>query len=172
MSPIVLEVQLNNGPGVFNLDFPDSVGYSDELWYPTVSPDGTISWQKSTSLTPPTPANIRGPQGEQGVSIVSVEQVGGDHTPGTFDTYRINFSNGSFTEYQVWNGSDADADTYEYDQSGVSDDWTITHNLGKYPSVTVVDSAGTEVVGDVTYISENVINIKFNSAFSGTAYLN
>lgn len=50
--------------------------------------------------------------------------------------------------------------------------WDIQHNLKKYPSVTIVDSAGTEVIGDVQYINENKITILFSSSFSGKAYLN
>lgn len=26
-------------------------------------------------------------------------------------------------------------------------EWRVQHNLGKFPSVTVIDSAGTEVIG-------------------------
>lgn len=29
--------------------------------------------------------------------------------------------------------------------------WTVAHNLGKRPAVTVVDSAGTVVIGDVSF---------------------
>lgn len=50
--------------------------------------------------------------------------------------------------------------------------WTITHNLGKFPSVTVVDSANTVVIGDVDYSSSNSLVITFNAAFSGCAFLN
>ena len=50
--------------------------------------------------------------------------------------------------------------------------WTITHNLGKNPSVSVADSAGTWVVGEVEYLSNNELTITFNSSFSGVAYLN
>lgn len=50
--------------------------------------------------------------------------------------------------------------------------WTIAHNLGKFPSVSVVDSAGTLVVGEVTYTDANNLQVAFNAAFSGTAYLN
>lgn len=50
--------------------------------------------------------------------------------------------------------------------------WDITHNLGKYPSVTIVDSAGSVVVGDITYVSENNLKVTFSAAFGGTAYLN
>ena len=50
--------------------------------------------------------------------------------------------------------------------------WDITHNLGKYPSVTIVDSAGSVVMGDITYTSKSAIKITFSAAFSGKAYLN
>ena len=61
---------------------------------------------------------------------------------------------------------------YTHKQNSASDTWTIVHNLGKYPSVTVVDSAGTAVIGEVTYDNTNQVTIKFTSAFSGKAYLN
>lgn len=62
--------------------------------------------------------------------------------------------------------------TYIYNQSPASDHWYINHNMKKYPSVTVVDSAGTHVVGDVVYIDEDNVVCIFSSPFSGTAYLN
>lgn len=62
--------------------------------------------------------------------------------------------------------------TYIYNQSTASAEWTINHNLNKYPSVTVVDSAGTICEGTVTYIDTNTIVCNFNGSFSGTAYLN
>ena len=62
--------------------------------------------------------------------------------------------------------------TFIHEQMSASDVWTITHFLGRYPSVTVVDSAGSVVVGDVQYISKDQIILTFQGAFSGTAYLN
>jgi len=50
--------------------------------------------------------------------------------------------------------------------------WEIIHNLEKYPSVTVIDSANTIVEGEVTYIDLNTLNVNFSAGFSGTAYLN
>lgn len=50
--------------------------------------------------------------------------------------------------------------------------WTITHNLGKRPSISVIDSAGTNVIGAVNHINNNELTITFSSAFKGTAYLN
>lgn len=69
--------------------------------------------------------------------------------------------------------ADADSDkTFVYEQMSASDVWMVEHDLDKYPSVTVVDSAGSIVVGDVEYNSTNTITLTFTSAFSGTAYLN
>jgi len=50
--------------------------------------------------------------------------------------------------------------------------WTIQHNLANYPGVTVVDSSGAVVVGDIEYIDSNNITITFGAAFGGIAYLN
>lgn len=61
---------------------------------------------------------------------------------------------------------------FTYNQIAASASWNITHNLGKNPSVSIVDSGGNWVVGDVLYINNNELTINFNSAFSGTAYLN
>lgn len=49
--------------------------------------------------------------------------------------------------------------------------WVITHALGFHPSVTIVDSGGTTVEGDITYDSLSQVTVRFTSAFSGTAYL-
>ena len=61
---------------------------------------------------------------------------------------------------------------YTYAQRSSSNKWVVEHNLNKYPSVTVVDSAGTVVLGDVTYDSLNKLTISFKGYFSGKAYLN
>ena len=49
---------------------------------------------------------------------------------------------------------------------------TVTHNLNKFPSVTVVDSGGSHIVGDVQHINENSFTIKFTSSFSAKVYAN
>lgn len=61
---------------------------------------------------------------------------------------------------------------YMFVQSVASDTWTITHNLKKYPSVTITDSAGTVVEGEVNYLDENTVMIKFNGSFAGKAIFN
>ena len=49
---------------------------------------------------------------------------------------------------------------------------TLNHNLGKNPSVTVVDSAGTEWVVEVEHLSTNTCRFTLAHPFSGTAYFN
>nr|DAO21873.1 MAG TPA: hypothetical protein [Caudoviricetes sp.] len=62
--------------------------------------------------------------------------------------------------------------SFVFTQSVAAAKWEIQHNLDKYPSVSIVDSAGTEVVGDVQYIDKNNIVILFTAPFSGKAYMN
>lgn len=61
---------------------------------------------------------------------------------------------------------------YVHTQLSASKEWLVNHNLGKFPSVTVVDSAQTVVIGEVTYIDSNNLKITFSAEFGGTAYLN
>ena len=61
---------------------------------------------------------------------------------------------------------------YIHNQTAPSDNWVINHNLNKNPSITVVDSAGSEVEGAVVINSLNQITVTFCGAFSGKAYLN
>jgi hypothetical protein len=58
-----------------------------------------------------------------------------------------------------------------FTQASPSVEWMIGHTLGGRPSVTIVDSAGTMVIGEVTYNSNSQVTVKFTSAFSGYAYL-
>jgi hypothetical protein len=48
----------------------------------------------------------------------------------------------------------------------------VAHNLGKYPSATVLDSAGDQVEGAIAYLDTNTLTISFSAAFGGVAYLN
>jgi hypothetical protein len=43
--------------------------------------------------------------------------------------------------------------------------------MGLFPSVVVVDSAGTVVLGDIEYISDSELILTFAAPFGGTAYL-
>lgn len=62
--------------------------------------------------------------------------------------------------------------SYVHDQGMPASIWTITHNLGRKPSVTCVDALDVVVMGRVEYIDENNLTITFSAPFSGKAYLN
>lgn len=62
--------------------------------------------------------------------------------------------------------------TYRHVQTSASSVWNITHGLNKRAAVTVVDSGGSEVEGDVLYVNDNEIQLLFSAAFSGEAYFN
>jgi len=61
---------------------------------------------------------------------------------------------------------------YVHTQSTASATWSVTHGLGKYCSVTVVDSSNTTVIGEVIYQDANTTTISFGSAFTGKAFFN
>jgi hypothetical protein len=61
---------------------------------------------------------------------------------------------------------------YAHTQSVAASTWIVNHGLGKYPSVTVVDSAGDECLGDVRHNGLNQTTLTFSAAFSGAAYFN
>lgn len=61
---------------------------------------------------------------------------------------------------------------FVFTQGTPSISWSINHGLDKYPSVVVVDSAGTKVYGQVDYVDKNNLRITFVNQFSGKAYLN
>lgn len=48
----------------------------------------------------------------------------------------------------------------------------VNHNLGKRPTVVLVDSAGTEVVADIQHNSSTQITVTTTSSFTGRIYAN
>jgi hypothetical protein len=102
--------------------------------------------------------DIRAPliPGETDIASIegAVAPAGGDDVPGPQGPPGT--SGGSFT----------------FTQSSASSVWLITHDLGYYPAgVMVVDSAGTEVEGEISYPAPNQVQITFAVPFSGKAYL-
>jgi hypothetical protein len=82
-----------------------------------------------------------------------------------------NFSPDGLATYYNTNNSFG-ASTTTFTQSTPASTWSITHNLSKFPSVTIVDSADNVVVGYQVYNSNNQITLTFSAPFSGKAYLN
>jgi len=62
--------------------------------------------------------------------------------------------------------------TYVHDQGIAANVWLINHDMGKKPSITIVNSAESVVEGDVQYIDENRALVSFKNAFKGKAYCN
>ncbi len=63
-------------------------------------------------------------------------------------------------------------ETIEIPITTVSTIWTVNHNLGCHPSITVVDSSGDIVEVDCRYLSPNSLVVSFNDPMTGTIYLN
>jgi len=61
---------------------------------------------------------------------------------------------------------------YVHAQNENSETWTVEHNLNKYPSVMVIDSGNNVIYTEVQYRSINTLEIRFNGATSGKAYMN
>ena len=76
-----------------------------------------------------------------------------------------------FYDFAVFTLSSPDK-TFEFTQGVPALVWTIQHNLNKFPSVSVVDTANTVVNSQVDYIDENNITINNTAQFAGKAYLN
>lgn len=63
-------------------------------------------------------------------------------------------------------------DTYVFEQTVPSNEWVIEHNLGKRPTVDIVDVFGNVITGFIHYDSDNKITITFENEWQGVAYLN
>jgi hypothetical protein len=59
---------------------------------------------------------------------------------------------------------------YVHIQGTVSSTWVVVHNLGFQPNVTVEDSSGSTVEGEVVHDTADRLTLTFSAAFSGTAY--
>jgi hypothetical protein len=83
-----------------------------------------------------------------------------------------NFTPGGIATY-IANAGLIDVDKrHVYSQITAESVWAIPHNLAKYPSVTIIDSNGFTVVGDINYVNVNNVTLTFSESFSGVAYLN
>jgi hypothetical protein len=110
--------------------------------------------------------------GPAGRGIKSISKTS---SSGLVDTYTILYTDNTTSTFQITNGQDGIDGytlTYVHEQGEASDTWDITHNLNKYPSVTLVDTAGTQFQGRVEYIDVNNCTVYMNGATKGKAYLN
>jgi hypothetical protein len=121
--------------------------------------------------------SLVGIQGARGYGFVS-----GANNPTSADgrvgDFYINTTNNSFWGPKTTSGWPASpffvpgtTTRHVHTQASPSSTWTINHTLGGYPSVMVVDSASTVVIGEVLYISTTQVQVSFTAPFSGFAYL-
>lgn len=70
-----------------------------------------------------------------------------------------------------WAVMKTDVSSFEHNQLVPSTTWNIAHNLGKIPSVMVIESTGEQVFGEIAYPSLNVVVLTFSVPILGNAYL-
>lgn len=115
-----------------------------------------ISLDPETTGIPVITTGATGPRGPQGIQ-------GEDGPPGPQGEDGPPGPQGPPGETQVI--------SYLHDQITPAADWNVTHDLGFYPNVTVVDSANTAVEGIVEYVDVNSLIIHFTASFGGKAFL-
>jgi hypothetical protein len=74
-------------------------------------------------------------------------------------------------------GDNAGDKTFIHDQVVPATIWGdpitgVNHGLNKFPSITVVDTGDTVVIGNYTYVDNNNVILEFSAAFAGKAYFN
>lgn len=66
-------------------------------------------------------------------------------------------------------GPDGTVEDYTHTQASGLDTWTVNHNLGRYPIVSVLSPGGVEIEAAVQHITVNQLLVQFASALTGTA---
>jgi hypothetical protein len=62
-------------------------------------------------------------------------------------------------------------EVYNHTQSSPDTLWTINHNLGRRPVVELRTVGGVVMVGNITHVSTNQVQVSFATAIAGTALL-
>lgn len=65
----------------------------------------------------------------------------------------------------------AAAGTFVFTQDSPSALWTIAHELGAFPNVTVVDTLSRQVEADIVYVDANTVTAGFANPATGQAFL-
>ena len=101
-------------------------------------------------------AGTRGPRGPEGPAGESAYELWiSEGNTGTVADFLASLGAGSYTHSQL----DSQLE------------WAIQHNLGYFPNVMSFDSAGSQIIGDVTHIDSNRMIITFSHPSGGKAYL-
>ena len=79
---------------------------------------------------------------------------------------------GDFAAHWEPDPQDGSDKTYRHVQGVASAFWEVSHGLAKFPAVSVIDSGGSLIEGDIDYLDENTVTLTFASPFSGEAHFN
>jgi hypothetical protein len=112
---------------------------------------------------PPGPQGPPGPPGQAGSDGTGADEVWvGPDEP-------------TSPALELWFDTDAPSASYGFAYVHIQDVpsamWQIAHNLNYFPSLTVIDSGGSVVEGEIIYVNANQVDVGFSGGFTGTAYL-
>jgi hypothetical protein len=112
---------------------------------------------------------IRGPEGPQGET--GAAGPAGPQGPAG-ESAGVTAFNGRSGAVQLQESDVTSVNTFSQEFMMPTATATITHNLGCFPSVTVINSSGETVMSDVQYIDQNNVQISFVGANVFTVYCN
>jgi hypothetical protein len=138
---------------------------------PTVNLDSvdvnTVSEETSVSID--VSENVDTVVIEQAAESLQVELAVVDNVTGVLS---VNGKTGNVViDYPDINPDPVNHVKYVHTQSSANSQWNITHNLGFFPNVTILDNANRIIEADVQYLNTNSVRIVMNVALSGVAYL-
>jgi hypothetical protein len=93
-------------------------------------------------------------------------------TPTTYTNHAEKYLKVNSTESGIEFEDIVQDKSFIFDQGVPNTIWIINHNLNKFPSVSIVDSAKSAVAGHIKYTDLDNLTVTFNASFSGTAFLN
>lgn len=177
---------VTNTSGAFSVSI--AVPDDGSTYYDVILPDGaaiTVSIQAGTPITLDELINEAAstgiPQNTLQAAIDAHSQSTNVHTftgltdaPDSYvgQAFRVTRVKSDETglEFAAFAGTDK---YYLHTQLAPATVWTINHNLGKNPAITIIDSSGNVVFGDVKYTVDNItVTAAFSAPFGGIAYCN
>lgn len=116
---------------------------------------------------------------EQEVLLIDAGPVfRGPVGPSLFDVWKEQGHSGTFDDFlETLRGPPgvappASGTSFTYEQTFAASIWNIVHNLGRIPSVTLIDTYGDEFSGDIRYVDNNTVRVTLIAATAGKAVLN
>lgn len=185
-----MPINLPDGTQVKQRQVDKSASVNDNLAVPTLSYTSQKSLEDDLNYLRSILKQIKGTAKYDGELLKSLEQLRIEMETAVFHNATLTGtstsetpSDGDYSERiattefvvnvtnQILSGQPGDS-RYVHNQNAASNVWVIEHNLGKFPSVSVADSTNELVMGFVRYHNSNNLEIQFENAFSGKAYLN